>query len=264
VGLLVPELAQAALLFAAAFAAGAINAVAGGGSLVSFPTLLAVGLPSIQANVTNTVALWPGYLGGSLNYRHELRPRKDRLKALASPCVLGALVGAWVLLATPQPVFDVIVPFLILGACGLMAAQDRLNAFVMRHHPASMGGDGHTPWPLWLATFLLGVYGAYFGAALGIMLLAVLGVLLPDDIQRSNALKGMLSLVINAVAVVYFAFLGPVVWWAAAVMAVGAVFGGYGGAGLARRLGRTWLRRVVISYGVFVALFLLGRLATSG
>jgi uncharacterized protein len=261
---MVPDLAQAVLLFLAAFAAGAINAVAGGGSLVSFPMLLAVGLPSIQANVTNTVALWPGYVGGSLNYRGELRTQADRLKALALPCVVGAVVGAWVLLATPQRVFDVIVPFLILAACALMAFQDRLNAYVARHHPSVLPADGRVPRPLWLSTLALGIYGAYFGAALGIMLLAVLGVLLPDDIQRSNALKGMLSLVINAVAVVYFAFLGPVVWWAAAVMAVGAVLGGYGGAGLARRLGRTWLRRSVIVYGVFVALVLLYRLVAAG
>lgn len=290
-------------LFAAAFVAGAINAVAGGGSLVSFPALLAVGLPAVQANVTNTVALWPGYVGGSLNYRHELRPQRRLLLALSPPSVLGALAGSWLLLATPEEVFDAIVPFLILGACALMAFQDYINvrvarrqaqpppaiegaalddrrragngAATMENGPGASGddaaavgraekaADGTSPL-LWGSTFLLGVYGAYFGAALGIMLLAALGVLLPDDIQRSNALKGMLSLVMNAIAVVYFAFFGPVAWAMAAVMAVGAVAGGWSGVGVARRLGRTWLRRVVVAYGVVVAAVLIYRLLFGG
>lgn len=242
-------------LLAAAFAAGAINAVAGGGSLISFPALLAAGYASKTANVTNTVALWPGYAGGSYNYRSELGRQRRRLVALLAPSVAGALVGSVVLLATPESAFDAIVPFLILFACVLMATQDQLGAFAQTHRLASQGED-HVPVPLLATTFLLAIYGAYFGAGLGIIMLAFLGILLPDDIQHSNALKGMLSLIINAVAVLYFLFFGPVRWLPAAVMAVGAIAGGYLGVGVARRLGRRWLRIAVIAYGVVVVIVL--------
>jgi uncharacterized membrane protein YfcA len=160
-----------------------------------------------------------------------------------------------VLLATPESAFDAIVPFLILFACVLMATQDQLGAFAQTHRLASQGED-HVPVPLLATTFLLAIYGAYFGAGLGIIMLAFLGILLPDDIQHSNALKGMLSLIINAVAVLYFLFFGPVRWLPAAVMAVGAIAGGYLGAGAARRLGRRWLRIAVIAYGLVVVILL--------
>lgn len=243
-------------LLAAAFAAGAINAVAGGGSLISFPALIGFGYASKTANVTNTVALWPGYVGGSFGYRNELGRQRARLVALALPSVAGALLGSVILLATPESAFDAIVPFLILFACALMAFQDRLGALAQHHRLQSTGGD-HVPPPLYVAIFALAVYGAYFGAGLGILTLAFLSILLPDDIQHSNALKGMLSLLINAVAVIYFAAFGPVEWAPAAVMAVGAILGGYLGVGVARRLGRFWLRIVVIAYGTAVALILL-------
>ena len=246
-------------LVVAAFAAGAINAVAGGGSLISFPMLIAVGYPSKTANVTNTVALWPGYVGGSFNYRGELGRQRRRLIALAAPSIAGALAGSAILLSTPDSAFDIIVPFLILFACGLMAFQDRLSAFALTHRLTSRGED-HVPLGLLVATFVLAVYGAYFGAGLGILMLAFLSILLPDDIQHSNALKGMLSLIINAVAVVWFALFGPVEWAPAAVMAVGALAGGYLGAGLARRLGRSWLRIAVITYGLIVVAVLLAKM----
>ncbi len=250
------ELWEAIGLLAVAFAAGAINAVAGGGSLISFPALIGFGYASKTANVTNTVALWPGHIGGSFGYRTELRAQRGRLIALALPSVLGALAGSVILLATPDSAFDAIVPFLILFACVLMAFQERLGAFASTHHLQSLGGD-HVPPPLYAAIFVLAIYGAYFGAGLGILTLAVLSILLPDDIQHSNALKVTLSLLINGVAVVYFAVFGPVEWAPAAIMAVGATAGGYLGVGVARRLGRTWLRVAVIAYGVIVALILL-------
>jgi uncharacterized membrane protein YfcA len=250
------ELWEAIGLLAVAFAAGAINAVAGGGSLVSFPALIGFGYASKTANVTNTVALWPGHIGGSFGYREELGSQRKRLVALALPSVLGALAGSVILLATPDSAFDAIVPFLILFACGLMAFQERLSAFALTHRLQSTGGD-HVPFALYTVVFLLAVYGAYFGAGLGILTLAVLSILLPDDIQHSNALKVTLSLLINGVAVVYFAAFGPVEWAPAAIMAVGAVMGGYLGVGVARRLGRVWLRVAVIAYGVTVALILL-------
>jgi uncharacterized membrane protein YfcA len=243
----------------AAFVAGAINAVAGGGSLISFPALIAAGYPSKTANVTNTVALWPGYVGGSLGYREELRGQRPRLVQLAIPNIAGALVGAVVLLATPESAFDVVVPFLILFACGLMAAQDYIGRYTEEHRLA-FAATGRMPWPVFVSMFFLGIYGAYFGAALGIMTLAIFVVMMSDDIQRLNALKGMSSLVINAIAVVWFASFGPVEWGPAAVMAVGALGGGYLGVGVARRLGRNWLRATEIGYGVVVAVVLLVRL----
>jgi len=247
-------------LAAAAFVAGAINAVAGGGSLISFPALLAAGFASKTANVTNTVALWPGYAGGSYGYRTELSRQRRRFLYLAGPAILGALVGSVVLLATPGSAFDVIVPFLILFACTMMAFQDQLSRWAQAHRLASRD-DEHIPLALLLSTFVSAIYGAYFGAALGIITLAFLAILLPDDIQHSNALKGLLSLLINAVAVVYFALFGPVRWLPVAVMAVGAVAGGYLGVGVARRLGRQWLRLVVIGYGLVVVVVLFVQLA---
>ncbi|GAB4328686.1 MAG: sulfite exporter TauE/SafE family protein [Dehalococcoidia bacterium] len=240
-----------------AFVAGAINAVAGGGSLVSFPTLIAVGYEAKVANVTNTVALWPGYLGGSIGYRHELDQQRRRILEMLPACVVGAIAGSAILLATSAEAFEAIVPYLILFACAILALQDRIASFVLRHHP----GDGSPRFRivLQLAIFALAVYGAYFGAGLGILTLAVLGILLPDDLQRSNALKGMLSLLINAIAVVYFALWGPVRWAPALLMAVAALAGGYLGVGVARKLGSRWLRVAVIVYSVLVASVLLVR-----
>jgi len=251
---------EAVALLVAAFCAGSINAVAGGGSLISFPALIAFGYPAKTANVTNTVALWPGYVSGSLAYRPELRRQKDRVIRLLVPTVLGALLGSVILLSTSEAAFESIVPFLIIFACGLMIFQDQLAAVASEHRLVMTDGAG-VPWPLYVTTFLAAVYGAYFGAGLGILILAFLVIMIPDDIQNSNALKGMLSLLINAVAVAYFAFFGPVEWAPAAVMAVGAIAGGYLGVGFARRLGAVWLRRVVIVYGLTVAAILLARMA---
>jgi len=245
-------------LAAAAFTAGAINAVAGGGSLVSFPALMAAGYTSKVANVTNSVALWPGNAAGSFGYRGELRQQRRRVLGLAAPGVLGAIAGSAILLSTPQSAFDVIVPFLIVFACALMAAQDQLAGLSATQRVAAQH-EGHIPPALLLATFVLAMYGAYFGAGLGILTLAVLGVLLPDDIQHSNALKGMLSLIINGMAVVYFVALGPVRWGPALIMAGGSIAGGYLGVGLARKLGRRWLRVAVIAYGLVVAALLFAR-----
>ena len=236
-------------LAAAAFLAGAINAVAGGGSLVSFPAIVAAGYDSKVANVTNTVAVWPGYAAGSYNYRRELVTQKRRMVVLSIPSILGAIVGSIILLATPERAFDLAAPVLIVFACLLLMAQDRLARLTAGHH------DGEAPITglLLVSTFVLAIYGAYFGAGLGIMLLAVFGVLLPDDIQQSNALKGLLSFVMGGVAVVWFAFFGPVEWGVALLMAVGAIAGGYLGVGVARRLGRRWLKTAVVTYGLAAA-----------
>jgi len=245
-------------LLAAALAAGAVNAVAGGGSLISFPALLAAGYPAKTANVTNTVALWPGYLGGSLGYREELKPQRRRIALLLAPSVLGAIAGSAILLSTSEDSFEAIVPFLVLFATALMAFQKQLTALAERHSLAARGPD-HFPPLLHGAVFLSAVYGAYFGAGLGIIMLAVLGVLIPDDLQRLNGLKGLLSLLINGVAVIYFAAFGPVEWAPAAVMAIGALAGGYLGAGVARRLGHERLRTAVVAFGVVITLVLFIR-----
>ncbi|WP_322797129.1 sulfite exporter TauE/SafE family protein [Tepidiforma sp.] len=248
----------AAGLGAAAFAAGAINAVAGGGSLVSFPALIAAGYGSKAANVTNTVALWPGYVGGTIGYRGELRRQRRRIAVLSVPAVLGSLAGSAILLATPEAAFDAIVPFLILFACGVMAFHAPLAEFARRRRLAARDA-AHLPAGLLGAVFVLAIYGAYFGGGLGIIMLAVLAILLPDDLQHSNALKGLLSAVINFAAVTAFVLFGPVEWAAAAVMAGGALAGGYLGVGLARRLGQRWLRVAVITYGIVAAGVLLVR-----
>jgi len=242
-------------LLAGAFAAGAINAVAGGGSLVSFPALLAAGYPAKAANVTNTVALWPGYLGGSIAYRPELERQRSRIALLAAPSISGAIAGSALLLSTPGGTFRAIVPFLIIFAGFLLLAQDGLASFAQTHRLGAVS-DNHVPAALHAGVFALAVYGAYFGAGLGILTFAVLGILLPDDIQHSNALKGMLSLIINAAAVVYFAAFGPVEWVPALLMACGALAGGYLGVGVARRLGPRYLRWAVIAYALLVAFVL--------
>ncbi|MSQ29415.1 MAG: sulfite exporter TauE/SafE family protein [Dehalococcoidia bacterium] len=245
------------LLALAAFVAGAINAVAGGGSLISFPALIAAGYPSKAANMTNTVALWPGYVGGSIGYAAQLSDQRRRIAALTIPSIFGAIAGSAILLTTSEISFDRIVPFLILFAAGLMAGQQRLSAWVTRHRP--QGAKGHTPPELFIAVFVLAIYGAYFGAGLGIITLAVLGILLPDDLHRSNALKGLLSAIINAAAAVYFARWGRVEWLPAAVMAVAALAGGYLGVGVARRIPVPRLRAAVIGYAVIVAIMLIVR-----
>lgn len=248
-------LVDLALLAGAGFVAGGINAVAGGGSLISFPALLAAGYPSITANVTNTVAVWPGTIGGSLAYRAELRGQRERFIVLGITSVVGALIGSALLLASPARVFDQIVPFLILFACALLAAQDRLAAWAARHRGA--GARSERAAGLIVAQLLAAIYGAYFTAGLGILILAILGIFLHDNLQRLNALKGLLSVIINGVSALYFALFGPVVWPVAALMAVASWTGGYLGVRVARRLSPSRLRAVVLVYGVGVALWLL-------
>lgn len=242
------------LLVVAAFAAGAINAVAGGGSLVSFPALVAVGYPAKIANVTNTVALWPGYIGGSIGYAQQLRGQERRVLILTVPSIVGALLGSALLLLTPADSFEAIVPFLILFAAALLAVQPRVAAWVAKRRGARVVVDANVE--VVVGTFVLAIYGAYFGAGLGILTLAILGILLPDELHRSNALKGMLSAIINAAAVVYFAFFGPVEWLPAIVMAGAALAGGYIGVGWARRLSAERLRAAVIAYAVIAAVWI--------
>lgn len=245
-------------LAAAAAAAGAINAVAGGGTLITFPALMAAGFSSKVANVTSTVAIWPGALGGSLAYRAELRLRVQRVVRLSGPSIAGALLGSVLLLATSQRLFDSIVPWLILFAAGLLAVNDRLAAFAAAHGIGARYAE-HTPPSLLVATFLIGIYGGYFGAGIGILMLACIAILAPDDIQHANAVKGMLAMLMNFVALAVFATFGPVQWLPAAVMAVGAMLGGYLGVAVARRINSIMLRYLIVAWGLSQGLFLLAR-----
>jgi len=245
------DLGTAALLAGAGFGAGIANAVAGGGSLITFPALLAAGYPSVAANVTNSLAMLPGYLGVSLAYRRELSGQRGRIRSLALTCAAGSAAGAALLLVSPAAVFEAIVPWLILAACALLAIQPRVAAWIAR------GRREPSPLALHGALFLATVYGGYFGAGLGIMLLAILGVFVDDGLQRLNALKGLLSLLVAVIGAVAFAVFGPVAWDAAAIVGATALLGGAAGVGVARRLPEAVLRAVVIAFGVGVAIALL-------
>lgn len=239
--------------------AGAVNAVAGGGTLITFPALLATGMTPVVANITSSVGLLSGYAGGSVAYRRELGGQGGRVRSLGLVSVLGGVAGAVVLLVTPAAAFRALVPFLILVSSVLLAVQPPLAAAVARHRNGEAAGTGVT-WPVRAGVCVGAVYGSYFGAGLGVLLLGVLGVLVDDDLQRLNALKGVLSLLINVVGVVVFVLSGRVAWGFAAILAGAAYVGGTAGVGVARRLPATVLRVAVVALGVVVAglLFLNG------
>jgi uncharacterized membrane protein YfcA len=244
-------------LAVAAFLAGAVNAVAGGGTLIAFPALLGIGYPAKVANVTTTLSVLPGTLGGSLAYRAEISRQWRTIKAVIPSLILGTIVGSALLLATPDSTFDWVVPFLIYGACVLLLLQDKLLARFFKGERSLDHGAGLLI--LRLGVFGVAVYGGYFGAAMGIIMLALFGIVLPEDIQHANALKGLCSLLINSVAAVYFALFGDVAWEAAAVMAVTSLAGGYIGVSIARRLPRKQLRGFAALYGLVAATVLLAR-----
>ena len=235
--------------------AGAVNSVAGGGSLILFPSLVALGLPTVAANVTNSVALWPGYLGGVAGFRAEYAGQRSRLLRFAAVAVLGGATGSVLLLTTPSEAFDVVVPVLVLLASLLLAAQP----LVTRRLPGRDGGT--TRDPAWLvgALFLATVYGGYFGGALGVILVGVLGVAL-HRLALANALKSALSAVTATVTVVVFGFFGPVDWAVVAVAAPASLLGGFAGARIATRIPAAPLRAVIVTFGVVVSVYLILRL----
>jgi uncharacterized membrane protein YfcA len=235
------------LVIAASGAAGIMNAVAGGGTLVSFPALLAVGLSPVAANVTNTVAIWPGQVSSLWGYRGHLAEERRRATVLAVPAVLGGIAGSLLLLWLPESAFAALVPWLILFACLLLALQGPLKAVAMH-------GTAH-PHPAvhWLVQFLISVYGGYFGAGMGILMLAAMGILIPSSLQHANGLKILLGTLTNGVACVLFAFDGRVDWRVALVMAVASIVGGVIGSSLARRLPPGAMRAIAIAIGVFAA-----------
>jgi uncharacterized membrane protein YfcA len=244
--------------FAAAFAGGAINSVAGGGTLVTVPTLIWLGIPAINANATSAVALWPGSLSGTWGFRRELADADRRIFALVLPSIAGGLAGAVLLERTPPDLFERIVPVLILFATCLFMAQEPLQ----RRFNLTAAHDARSHWLSWTMFFqlLVGVYGGYFGAGMGIMMLAALSLMGQTDIHQMNGVKNLLSVAINGVAIVYLAFTDLILWPQALVMAVGAVAGGAGGAGAARRVGRAAVRRTVVIVGFAMALTMFLRL----
>lgn len=240
-------------LLVAGVLAGAVNAVAGGGSLLVFPALLAVGFPPLSANVTNSVAQWPGYLGIVLGNRRELQGQRRRATLTVAVSVVGSAVGCALLLVLPGEVFDAVVPALVLAASALMAAQP----WIKRRIGTPEAGAPDRESVLLPAVFLAGIYGGYFGGALGVILIATLALCAGDALVRLNALKGLLSLVIASVTVVIFALAAPVDWVAVAVLAPTTLLGGYVGARLARRLPENVLRWCVVALGTAVGVYLL-------
>jgi uncharacterized protein len=251
---------QLVLVFFAAVGAGIANALAGGGTFITFPTLTAVGLSPTVANITNTVALSPGYLGGTLAQRADLEGQRRRAWIFVAVGALGGVIGGALLLLTREKVFATLVPFLILGATILLAMQERLQRWVTRR-TASRPPTGREvePWAIALA-FVASIYGGYFGAGLGIVLLAVLGLGVRDSLTRVNALKQSTSFSVNVSAALFFVFSGKVAWAAAVVMAFGALGGGVLGGRLAGRVREETLRRIVVGVGFAVALVFFAKL----
>ncbi|MFN8612498.1 MAG: sulfite exporter TauE/SafE family protein [Vulcanimicrobiota bacterium] len=246
------DAAHLALAATAGLVSGFINAVAGGGSLVLFPALLACGLPSLEANVTNSMANWPGYLGGVFGFRQDLRDQGGRWRSLSLVTLLGSSLGCALLLRLPASAFDLIVPVLVCFSSLMLALQPRLKQWAGH-------GDGER-WALLVpGVFAAAVYGGYFGGALGVILLGTLALGLSDSLRRLNALKAALSLVNGTVSVVAFALFGPVYWPAALVGAPASLLGGYLGARLASRINDRLLRRAIVIYGLAVSVCLFLR-----
>jgi uncharacterized membrane protein YfcA len=243
------------LLAAAGFFAGVLNAAAGGGSLISFPALIAVGYSPLTANVTNNVAIAPGYVTGATGYRRELRGQGQRILPLTIASVVGSLIGVGLILVSSQGAFERIAPFLVLAACALLAFQP-----VIARRMGEGSGDQERTGALALAgQTLAAVYGGYFSAALGVVVLAVLGLAFDDTLQRLNALKALLQLVIGVVSALGFALLTSVAWTALAIIAPASVVGGEVGARLARRVSDRALRVGIVTYGVACAVWLFVR-----
>jgi len=242
---------QAALaIFAAGLAAGTVNVIVGSGSLITFPTLLALGYPPLLANVSNTVGLVPGSVSATVAYRRELDGQRDRVIRLGSASLLGGLIGAILLLGLGQSVFRAAVPALIALAAVLMAIQPRMRAglerrAVRRNH----GGPG-----LVVGVFLTGIYGGYFGAAQGVILIALLAIFIDHDLQRLNGTKNALALTVNAVAGAFFVATTHVSWSVAGLIAAGSIIGGQVGGRFGRRLPAPVLRWVIVTVGLGVAI----------
>jgi hypothetical protein len=245
------------VILGAGIIAGILNAIAGGGTLISFPALLWLGRSPVIANATNTLAIWPASLTGAIGFRRELANIQRWLFVLIVPSIAGGAIGAWLLLRTPESTFERLVPWLIFAATLLLAAQEMVTrklGVVARAHEHPTRG-----WVTFVLVFqfLVGLYGGYFGAGMGILMLAALGLIGLTDLHQMNGLKNVLGACINGIAAIYFAFSNAVVWHDVFLMAVGTIAGGYFGARLARRLGRKFVRGFVVAIGIVMTVALL-------
>jgi uncharacterized membrane protein YfcA len=247
------------IMIAAAFAAGLINAIAGGGTLFTFPVLIWLGLDPKVANATSTVALWPGLFGGLFGYRRELENSSTILLRLGITSVIGGGLGAWLLIWTPSTTFDRLVPFLILFATILFMAQGSINRGLRLQ---AIDAEPKMSW--WLGAivfqFFSSIYGGYFGAGNGILMLAAMGLLGLHNINRANGIKNFLGICINSIAVLSFALMGLVVWPDALIMAGAATLGGYFGAHMAVRVAQVTIRRAIVAIGFVITFAMLWRL----
>jgi uncharacterized membrane protein YfcA len=252
-----PVVSAVDLIIAAAVAlvAGVINSIAGGGSLILFPTLVALGLPTVAANVTNSVSQWPGYLGGVAGFRAEYTGQRSRLIRFGIVAVLGGTTGSVLLLTTPSEAFDLVVPILVLLASLLLAVQPLLTTRLRQDHHDQ---PRHDPAWLYVALFLAATYGGYFGGALGVILVGVLGIGL-HRLKLANALKSALSAVTATVTLVVFGLFGPIDWLVVLVAAPASLVGGFVGARIATRIPSSPLRIFIVGFGVIVAVYLFFR-----
>jgi uncharacterized protein len=242
----------------AAVAAGLVNAIAGGGTLISFPALIALGVPDVAANITNTVALCPGYLGGAVAQREDLKGQQRRLWLLVPAGIVGGIAGGFLLLVASENVFHLIVPFLILAAALLLAVQDRVRDWILKqshnNDPGKHGSGAVLP------VGLAAVYGGYFGAGMSVIILAVLGLFLDDTLPRLNALKQCISLGVNVAAAIFFLFSGLIIWPLVLVMATGALAGGAAGGRIAGKINPVLLRWTIVAISSAIGIVLLVRL----
>ena len=242
----------------AGVAAGTINTVVGSGTLITFPTLLAFGIPPVTANVSNTIGLVPGSVSGAIGYRRELAGQRSRVLRLSVASLLGGAAGAILLLVLPADAFTAIVPVLIVLGLVLVVLQPRISGWVARRHEATGGMPYHGTWWVWPGVLTTGVYGGYFGAAQGVLLMAVLGTGVDESLQRLNGVKNILAAIVNAVAGLIFAVVADVDWWVVLIIGIGSVIGGQIGATVGRRLPPVGLRIAIVIVGtVALGVFLL-------
>jgi hypothetical protein len=250
------DLSHIVLLVVAGVAAGIVNAIAGGGSLITFPTLIAIGLPTVDANVTNSVSVFPGYVSSVVGSRADLGGQGRRLRTIVPTSLVGAALGCTLLLLTPAHAFELIVPFLVLGAAATLAFQERLRDLV--GHPRALSPRRRNV-TLQAVVLVGAIYGGYFGAALGVMYVAALALILDETLNRINALKNVLSAAVGLVTVVVFAIFANIHWGAALTLAPATIIGGYAGARLARRLPARVLRIIIVTFGTAIGFVLLYR-----
>ncbi|AFR08806.1 MULTISPECIES: sulfite exporter TauE/SafE family protein [Nocardiopsis] len=247
------ELWEAAAILLAGIAAGGINAIAGSGTLFTFPVLLALGYPPITATVSNSIGLAPGSLSGTIAYRRELVGQRSRLIRFGGMSFIGAITGAMLLIYLPPGVFEAVVPFMIGAACVLIVLQPRITRWARSRRPASKDGG---PW-MPVGAYVTGTYGGYFAAAQGILLISLLGATLDEDLQRLNALKNALTTIANSTAAVFYIVLASPAWAVVGLIMAGTIIGGYLGAHFGRRLSPTALRVCLVLVGLTAAIQLL-------